>query len=299
MKKYTLLPLLLSLVFLSCDKSDDNNTPTFDNDFVKQIIIKTEDYQELPEFAFFYDTTIDFEYNKQNKPSIIRSAISFRDNWSSEDTGEFANKIIKIQEQKMFTYDKQTNLLREEKTTSERGTHIKTFQYDNFQRIKSIKEDDKESIFTYNHGTGQLASIQTQYTNAESQHLNSIRYFDFKANQNLNTMLYENSNKEQETFYFTYTSTKSLYENNTINYTLTDGLDGNILTGTNGQVIKNRYPDFMSNLEYSYKGNFLLDNIKIEANLHSDFFMTHTEENSSNSYTRVLNGEEFTFFSTF
>ncbi|WP_353117205.1 hypothetical protein [Myroides odoratus] len=298
MKINTSISLLLSLIFLSCNKSDDNTTPNVDNDFVKQIIIKTKDYQKLPEFAFFYDTSIDFEYDKQNKPSIIRSAITYRDNWTIDDSGEFANKIIKIQEQKIFSYDKKTHLLLEEKTTSERETRIKTFQYDNFQRIKSIKEDDKESVFTYNHGTGQLASIQTQYTNAENQHFNSIRYFNFDNNNNLNFLVYENNNKEQQKYYFNYTDVKSHYENNAINYTLTDGLNPNIPFGLSGYIMENWHSDFMSNIEYIYKGNLLLDNIKVSPESTENFFKIYTEV-KDNSYVRYISPSAFEFFATF
>lgn len=297
MKKHAFLTLLLSLVFLSCDKSDDNNTPTFNNDFVKQIIIKTEDYQKLPEFAFFYDTTIDFEYNKQNKPSIIRSAITFRDNWTVEKDGTFLNKIIKIQEQKMFTYDKQTNLLLEEKTTSENGTHIKKFQYNELLQIISIKEEAKESLLRYTTN-GQLASIQTLYTSAENQHFNSIRYFNFDSNNNLNFLVYENNNKEQQKYHFSYTDVKSLYENNAINYTLTDGLDSKIPYGTGGFMMENWHPDFMSNLEYIYKGNLLLDNIKVDLVPYENFFKTYTTV-KGNSYVRNIGSDTFEFFATF
>jgi len=299
MKKYTFLTLLLSLVFLSCNKSDDNTTPNVDNDFVKQIIIKTEDgdYQKLPEFAFFYDATIDFEYNKQNKPSIIRSAITFRDNWSIEETGEFANKIIKIQEQKILTYDKQTNLLLEEKTTSERGTQIKKFQYNQLLQIISIKEDTKESLLRYTTN-GQLASIQTLYTSAENQHFNSIRYFNFDNNNNLNFLVYENNNKEQQKYYFNYTDVKSHYENNAINYTLTDGLNQNIPFGLSGYIMEYLHSDFMSNLEYIYKGNLLLDNIKVSPESTKNFFKIYTEV-KDNSYVRYISPCALEFFATF
>lgn len=280
MKKNIILFFVISIVTLSCNKSDDN-TYGSTNDLVKKIWIRAGDNSEItPEDGYFYNSTFEFTYTKQNKPSSIKETTRHRYSLYNPDTERYEDRLVNLQKEKLFTYDKNTHLLLQEITKIDQSKSIKTFQYNETKQLVSVKEVDKETLFTYN-AAGMVERINVNYTD-QSNNNNSTQRLTYDGNQNLHTATYE-TNYSKNTFYFTYSDVESFYKNNPINYTLSELIVDERAYGLDLQKILH-YSDFLANFEHIYKGFHLIHSISFDNNLP---FLTFNTINYADSFQQI------------
>ncbi|WP_353100934.1 hypothetical protein [Myroides odoratus] len=259
MKKHILLVLALSFITVSCNKSDDNTTYS-NNDLIKKIWIRGGYSNEIiSEEGYFYNATFEFDYTKQNKPSSIKEITRYKFDFYNPNTQSFEDRIINIQKEKTFTYDKSTDVLLKEITKEDSFELIKTFQYNEVNQLIVVKELDKETKFTYN-ASGMVEVIQIHYVD-QSLHNNSTQRLTYDENQNLKKATYE-TDYTNHIFYFHYSDIESFYKNNAINYTLSEQIADHRTYGLDLQKIL-YFPDFLANIEYVYKGYHLINSIAV------------------------------------
>ena len=263
MKKNIFIFLFLSVITVSCTKSDDN-TYNSTNDLVKKIWIRAgQNAESIPEDGYFYNSTFEFTYTKQNKPSTIKETTRHRYSFYNPDTAGYEDRLVSLQKEKVFTYDTSTHLLLQETTKEDQSKLIKTFQYNEAKQLVSVKEVDKETQFTYNTA-GMVERINVNYID-QSKDNNSIQRLTYDGNQNLHSVTYE-TNYSKDTFYFTYSDIESFYKNTPINYTLSELIVDERTYGLDLQKILH-YPGLLANFEYIYKGFHLIHSISFDNNL--------------------------------
>ncbi|WP_353117207.1 hypothetical protein [Myroides odoratus] len=271
MKKNIFLFFIFSFITLSCNKSDDN-TPQSNNDLIKKVWIRAgSNTQIIPEEGYFYNATIEFNYTKQNKPSHIKEITRYKFDFYNPNTQSFEDRVVNVQKEKTFTYDKNTHVLLKEITKEDNFESIKTFQYNNANQLIAVKEHDRETKFTYNTA-GMVEVIQIHYID-QSLLNNSTQRLIYDENQNLKTATYE-TDYFNDTFHFRYSNVESFYKNNAINYTLSELIADPRTYGLDLQKILH-FPDFLANIEYVYKGYHLINTIMVNDDL-PPFISYHT-----------------------
>jgi len=270
MKKISFLFLALSFITLSCNKSDDNTTHS-NNELIKKIWIRAGNNSEIiPEDGYFYNATFEFNYTKQNKPSSIKEITRYKFDFYNPNTQGYEDRIVNVQKEKTFTYDKNTHVLLKEITKEDSFESIKTFQYNDANQLIAVKELDRETKFSYNVA-GMVEVIQIHYVD-QSLLNNSIQRLIYDENLNLKTATYE-TGYSNDTFHFYYSDVESFYKNNAINYTLSELIADHRAYGLDLQKILH-FPDFLANIEYVYKGYHLINTITVDDNF--PFISYHT-----------------------
>ncbi len=261
MEKYFILLFSLVLSLTSCNHSDDDATPESTHVYTNRVEITSYQDEKAKEIDYnhFFESTLDFKYNKLNQLYEINNAITYRDVWSYDpETETFPNNIINTTTTRSFKYDGSNERILEEKTVQEGKTTINFFTYNDAKQLIAIRNEEKETAFNYT-AAGQVESITTTYTKAVEH--NSVQKLTFDNKNNLISLDYI-GNSLSTTYYFKYSDLKSVYVGNPINYTLRhETLDGNGLSGYFG-LIKHINKNFLDQIEFVYKGFYLLSEIK-------------------------------------
>jgi len=284
---YFLLAIVI-LLNISCTNSDNDSSN--DHNYVKKITITSYyDKDKLREDEFFYEATQDFKYNQANYPIEINHSMTYRDIYTfDEENQKFPNEILRLSVLKKYTYKKDTHQILEEKTIQEGKTSQLLFTYTDKDQIATIKEEDKETQFSYNE-QGQLETIATTYSNQHSDK-NSVQKLRFDDNNNLIQLIYyPPNNQESTTYIFEYSTIKSVYENDPINYTLLDEYkDMKIHQGYTAFERRN-HPNFLDHIEFVYKGYHLVN--KIHKNYGTNYSETNfyevTDWNKKYDYIKI------------
>lgn len=272
MKHFYSLLAILGLLNISCTNSDNDSSN--DYNYIKKITITSyDDKNRLREDDFFYEASQEFKYNQANYPIEINHSMTYRDMFTFDEVNQiFPNEILERSVLKKYTYKKGSNQILEETTIQEGKTSQLLFTYTDKDQIATIKEEDKETQFSYNE-QGQLETISTTYNNQHSDK-NSVQKLRFDDNNNLIQLIYYTSNNQESTTYiFEYSTLKSVYKNDPINYTLLDEYeDINTLQVYGYTGLERRYyPNFLDHIEFVYKGYHLVNKI------HKNYGQNHSE----------------------
>lgn len=261
MGKYFILLFSLVLSLTSCNHSDDDATPESAHVYTNRVEITSyqDEKSKENEFSHFFESTLDFKYNKLNQLYEINNAITYRDVWSYDpETETFPNNIINTTTTRSFKYDASNERILEEKTVQEGKTTINFFTYNDAKQLIAIRNEEKETAFNYT-AAGQVESITTTYTKASEN--NSVQKLAFDNKNNLVSLEYIDASSST-TYYFKYSDLTSVYVGNPINYTLRhETLDRNIQLGYFGSI-KRMHKNFLDQIEFVYKGFHLLSEIE-------------------------------------
>ncbi|MBB1139146.1 hypothetical protein [Myroides sp. WP-1] len=261
MKKYFILLISLVLSLTSCNHSDDDATPESTHVYTNRVEITSYQDEKTKEIDYnhFFESTLDFKYNKLNQLYEINNAITYRNIWSIDpETETFPNRIINTTTTRSFKYDGSNERILEEKTVKDGKTTINFFTYNDAKQLIAIRNDEKETAFNYTTA-GQVESITTTYTKAIEN--NSVQKLTFDNNNNLVSLEYIDTSSPSTTYYFKYSDLTSVYVGNPINYTLRGEYnDSPSIIGT-VQFIKSYDINFLDYIEFVYKGFHLVSEL--------------------------------------
>lgn len=251
MKKLSLIAFVLTAMMTACKSSDDNVEST-NNNFVKKVYVTTDIYNtnKTDSKTFYYNSTSTYKYNKENKVSTINTNETYLDiiHYETIDAKPVRTNHI----EKQYTYENTLGLLIQENIKTNNTSIVKTFQYNNSNQLIAITESDKKTLYHYNT-KNQVESIQTIYTNLKG--INSTRNFKYDQSNNIVSIQYD-TELRSTTFTLTYSKEKSQYIGHQLNYALHE----RIMEVTK-PIIQDEYSNLFDNLEYTYKGENLIETI--------------------------------------
>lgn len=234
---------LLLLLTISCN-SDDGIDLRKDKVLVKEVMI----FNSInPESASFKET-LSFSYNKQAFVNTINTDLEYIDLYSYDpETDRFPNKTIKSKTNSSFLYNDK-NLIEKEIKVIDGKRLVKKFTYNQEDQLIAIEEEHKTTTFYYNNFNlvGQIDMVYHSIDFPNSHHI--IQYHE---DGNIKEVYYTNLN---ESFYseFDLFDIKTPFAASNINLSL------KLFNNQYKFYNRVKFPDFLDNFEFVYKGNKLL-----------------------------------------